>query len=80
VRRGRGPKTLAIYWQYDTMPVTQPDAWIAPPFEAKIVDGPTASVDAASRVSSPRRHQFQGPEMAVLNAIASMKAAMGKLR
>ena len=21
------PKTLAIYWQYDTMPVTQPDAW-----------------------------------------------------
>ena len=27
------PKTLAIYWQYDTMPVTQPDVWIVPPFE-----------------------------------------------
>ena len=27
------PRTIAIYWQYDTMPVTQPDAWIAPPFE-----------------------------------------------
>ena len=33
------PKTVAIYWQYDTMPVTQPDNWIAPPFEARIVDG-----------------------------------------
>src|SRR5581483_2251286 len=21
------PKTLAIYWMYDTMPITQPDAW-----------------------------------------------------
>src|SRR5579871_3926089 len=24
------PKTLAIYWQYDTMPVTEPDAWKYP--------------------------------------------------
>ena len=24
------PKTLAIWWMYDTMPVTQPDNWIAP--------------------------------------------------
>ena len=29
------PRTIAIYWQYDTMPVTQPDAWKAPPFEAR---------------------------------------------
>ena len=26
-------KTLLIYWMYDTMPVTQPDAWQLPPFE-----------------------------------------------
>ena len=26
-------KTLLIYWMYDTMPVTQPDAWQNPPFE-----------------------------------------------
>ena len=32
------PRTIAIYWQYDTMPVTQPDAWKAPPFEARIVE------------------------------------------
>src|SRR5262245_41834424 len=25
------PKTVAIYWQYDTMPITQPDVWKAPP-------------------------------------------------
>ena len=24
------PKTLVLYWMYDTMPVTQPDAWVAP--------------------------------------------------
>jgi acetylornithine deacetylase/succinyl-diaminopimelate desuccinylase-like protein len=30
-------KTLLIYWMYDTMPVTQPDAWISPPFQARLV-------------------------------------------
>src|SRR3984957_8131493 len=44
------PKTVAIYWQYDTMPVTQPELWVAPPFEARIVDGQTAGVDNAARV------------------------------
>ena len=28
-------KTLLIYWMYDTMPVTQPDVWVAPPFEGR---------------------------------------------
>src|SRR4051812_38071973 len=74
------PKTLAIYWQYDTMPVTQPDVWIAPPFEGKIVDAQTANVDGASRVIIGRgATNSKGPEMAVLNAIRSMKAVMGKL-
>jgi acetylornithine deacetylase/succinyl-diaminopimelate desuccinylase-like protein len=74
------PKTLAIYWQYDTMPVTQPDAWISPPFEGKIVDGPTANVDGASRVIIGRgATNSKGPEMAVLNAITSIKSVMGKL-
>ena len=31
-------KTLVIYWMYDTIPVTQPDAWIAPPFEGRLVE------------------------------------------
>jgi acetylornithine deacetylase/succinyl-diaminopimelate desuccinylase-like protein len=74
------PKTVAIYWQYDTMPVTQPDVWIAPPFEARVVDGKTAVVPEASRVIIGRgATNSKGPEMAVLNAITSMKAVMGKL-
>ena len=33
IRQGAGvEKTLVIYWMYDTMPVTQPDVWVAPPF------------------------------------------------
>jgi acetylornithine deacetylase/succinyl-diaminopimelate desuccinylase-like protein len=32
------PRTLLIYWMYDTMPVTQPDVWIAPPFEGRLVE------------------------------------------
>ena len=31
-------KTLAVYWQGDTMPVTQPDLWKAPPFEGRLVE------------------------------------------
>ena len=29
------PRTLAVYWMYDTMPITQTDAWKNPPFEAQ---------------------------------------------
>ena len=72
------PKTVAIYWQYDTMPITQPDVWVAPPFEGRIVDGATAVVTGASRVIIGRgATNSKGPEMAVLNAITSMKAANG---
>jgi acetylornithine deacetylase/succinyl-diaminopimelate desuccinylase-like protein len=74
------PKTVAIYWQYDTMPITQPDIWIAPPFEGRIVDGQTAGVDNAARVIIGRgATNSKGPEMAVLNALTSLKAVMGKL-
>src|SRR5207237_3475975 len=72
------PKTVAIYWQYDTMPVTQPDNWIAPPFEARIIDGQTAVANNASRVVLGRgASNSKGGEMAELNAITSMKAVLG---
>jgi len=31
-------KTIVLYWMYDTMPITQPDLWKAPPFEAQLVE------------------------------------------
>ncbi|MBI4486476.1 MAG: M20/M25/M40 family metallo-hydrolase, partial [Acidobacteria bacterium] len=74
------PKTLLIYWMYDTMPVTQPDNWIAPPFEGRIVDGQTGAVPGASRVIIGRGAvNSKGGHMAELNGVRSLKAVMGKL-
>ncbi|SNT43055.1 Acetylornithine deacetylase/Succinyl-diaminopimelate desuccinylase [Granulicella rosea] len=75
------PKTLMVYWMYDTMPVTQPDNWVAPPFEGRLVDGKTAGLDPAFKKVLIGRgaNNSKGPEMTELNAIMSMKAAMGKL-
>ena len=73
-------KTLAIWWQFDTMPVTQPDNWIAPPFEARLVDGETAVVPTASRVVIGRgASNSKGGEMATLNGLRAYKAVNGKL-
>src|SRR5260370_29501990 len=75
------PKTLVVYWMYDTMPVTQPDNWVAPPFEARIVDGKTAGLDPAFKKVLIGRGatNTKGPQMSQLNALMSMKAVMGKL-
>jgi acetylornithine deacetylase/succinyl-diaminopimelate desuccinylase-like protein len=75
------PKTLLIYWMYDTMPVTQPDVWIAPPFEARLVDGATAGIDPAFKKVLIGRGatNSKGPEMTELNAFMSIKAVNGKL-
>ena len=32
------PRTVLMYRMYDTMPVTQPDVWVAPPFEGRLVE------------------------------------------
>ena len=75
------PKTLLIYWMYDTMPVTQPDLWVAPPFEGRLVDGKTAGIDPAYKKVLIGRGatNSKGPEMTELNALMSVKAANGKL-
>src|SRR5438477_8250625 len=31
-------KTLVVYWMYDTMPITQPDLWIRPPFAGDLME------------------------------------------
>ena len=75
------PRTLLIYWMYDTMPVTQPDVWVAPPFEARLVDGQTAGIDPAFKKVLIGRGAVnsKGPEMTELNAFMAIKAANGKL-
>jgi len=73
-------KTVAIYWQYDTMPVTQPTAWISPPFEARIIPGSQTGLPQYSKVLVGRgATNSKGPEMAQLNALMAYKAVNGKL-
>jgi len=69
------PRTIAIYWQYDTMPVTQPDAWSSPPFEARLVEQPPYKKVLIGRGAT----NSKGPEMAQLNALLAIKAVTGKL-
>ncbi|HWW84399.1 MAG TPA: M20/M25/M40 family metallo-hydrolase [Vicinamibacterales bacterium] len=69
------PRTIAIYWQYDTMPVTQPDAWKTPPFEARIIEQPPFKKVLIGRGAV----NSKGPEMAQWNALMSIKAVTGKL-
>jgi acetylornithine deacetylase/succinyl-diaminopimelate desuccinylase-like protein len=75
------PKTLVIYWMYDTMPVTQPDLWVAPPFEGRIVDGKTAGIDPSFKKVLIGRGAVnsKGPQLAQLEAFMSMRQVMGKL-
>src|SRR4051812_7533050 len=69
------PRTVAIYWQYDTMPITQPDAWKAPPFEARLVEQAPYKKVLIGRGAV----NSKGPEMSQLNALLSIKAVTGKL-
>jgi acetylornithine deacetylase/succinyl-diaminopimelate desuccinylase-like protein len=69
------PRTVAIYWQYDTMPITQPDAWSSPPFEARIVEQAPYKKVLIGRGAV----NSKGPEMSQLNALMSIKAVTGKL-
>lgn len=74
------PKTVAFYWQYDTMPVTQPDLWVVPPFEGRIVEGKVANLPDIPKVLVGRgATNSKGPEMAQLNALMAYKQVMGKL-
>src|ERR1700754_258955 len=68
-------KTIAVYWMYDTMPVTQPDLWKAPPFEGRLVpQAPYKKVLIGRGAVNSK-----GPEMAMWNALMSMKAVTGTL-
>lgn len=68
-------KTLVIYWMYDTMPITQPDLWKSPPFEANLVEQAPYSKVLIGRGAS----NSKGPQMTQLNAFMAIKAVTGKL-
>ena len=68
-------KTVLIYWMYDTMPVTQPDAWQNPPFEARLVEQPPYKKVLIGRGAT----NSKGPQMSQLNAFRAIKAVHGKL-
>lgn len=68
-------KTLLIYWMYDTMPISQPDAWTAPPFEGRIVEQAPYKKVLIGRGAT----NSKGPQMSQLNAFRAIKAVHGKL-
>jgi acetylornithine deacetylase/succinyl-diaminopimelate desuccinylase-like protein len=57
------------------MPITQPDAWKVPPFEARIVEQAPFKKVLIGRGAT----NSKGPEMSQLNALLSIKAVTGKL-
>lgn len=68
-------KTLLIYWMYDTMPISQPDAWTAPPFEGRLVEQAPYKKVLIGRGAT----NSKGPQMSQLNAFRAIKAVHGKL-
>jgi acetylornithine deacetylase/succinyl-diaminopimelate desuccinylase-like protein len=68
-------RTIVIYWQYDTMPVTQPDLWIRPPFAGDLIEQAPYKKVLIGRGAT----NSKGPEMSQWNALMSIKAITGKL-
>jgi acetylornithine deacetylase/succinyl-diaminopimelate desuccinylase-like protein len=69
------PHTLLVYWMYDTMPVTQPDVWVAPPFEGRLVEQAPFKKVLIGRGAT----NTKGPQMEMWNALMSIKAVAGRL-
>ncbi|HUF48843.1 MAG TPA: M20/M25/M40 family metallo-hydrolase [Vicinamibacterales bacterium] len=67
------PKTLLVYLMYDVQPV-EPADWLSPPFEARLVDHDLGTVLMGRGASNQK-----GPERALLNAIASIRAVNNTL-
>ncbi len=66
-------RTLVVYMMYDVQPV-DPEDWLSPPFEARLVDQPLGKVLMARGATNQK-----GPERAFLNAVSSILAVDGTL-
>lgn len=69
------PRTLLIWWMYDTMPITQPDLWNYPPFAAELVEQPPYPKVVIGRGAT----NSKGGQMAMWNALMSIKEVTGTL-
>ena len=61
-------QTLLIYWMYDTMPITQPEAWVFPPFDGEFTEfGPFKKVMIGRGTTNSK-----GPQMTMWNGMHSI--------
>ena len=68
-------RTLLIYWMYDTMPITQPEAWVLPPFDGEFSEfGPFKKVMIGRGATNSK-----GPQMTQWNAFHSIYEETGSM-
>ena len=68
-------RTLLIYWMYDTMPITQPEAWVLPPFDGEFSEfGPFKKVMIGRGATNSK-----GPQMVQWNAFHSILEVTGTM-
>ena len=68
-------RTLLIYWMYDTMPITQPEAWVLPPFDGEFTEfGPFKKVMIGRGATNSK-----GPQMVQWNAFHSVLEVTGTM-
>ena len=67
--------TILIYWMYDTMPITQPEAWVLPPFDGEFTEfGPFKKVMIGRGATNSK-----GPQMVQWNAFHSIYEVTGSM-
>ena len=67
--------TILIYWMYDTMPITQPEAWVLPPFDGEFSEfGPFKKVMIGRGATNSK-----GPQMTQWNAFHSIYEETGSM-
>ena len=67
--------TILIYWMYDTMPITQPEAWVLPPFDGEFTEfGPFKKVMIGRGATNSK-----GPQMVQWNAFHSILEVTGTM-
>ena len=68
-------QTLLIYWMYDTMPITQPEAWVFPPFDGEFTEfGPFKKVMIGRGTTNSK-----GPQMTMWNGMHAIYEVTGSM-